>query len=135
MKDIFMENLLDFMSQKRKGTIHGRSGIGTYWSFRGRIKREHAQSWTQDMDNTILKLQKVCAVCAGTQNLAIDHVMPLSRGGKLEPGNVVMLCQPCNSKKSYKKLEDLDRTFVDKILKGAKQFKDYWDGVKIENTR
>ncbi len=123
-----MEDIFDFMSKKGCGNIiHGKSGREKYWSLRGRVKREKSNIWTMDMDNSLLKLQDKCVACGGSQNLAIDHVFPLKKGGKLIPGNVIVLCQPCNSRKSCKDLKDLDKEFVNKILDAAKQFKDYWD--------
>lgn len=31
--------------------------------------------------------------------LTLDHIVPLSRGGRTVPGNVVPSCRPCNQKK------------------------------------
>jgi 5-methylcytosine-specific restriction endonuclease McrA len=31
----------------------------------------------------------------------MDHVVPLSRGGKSKKGNIVPACKECNSKKKY----------------------------------
>jgi 5-methylcytosine-specific restriction protein A len=42
--------------------------------------------------------------------LTLDHVVPLARGGKSQPGNVVPACKSCNREKS------LD-TPVDRLLK------------------
>lgn len=33
--------------------------------------------------------------------LTMDHIVPLSRGGKSTKGNVVPTCKACNSKKKY----------------------------------
>ena len=32
----------------------------------------------------------------------MDHLVPVSRGGKSVKGNVVVACKDCNNKKSYK---------------------------------
>jgi 5-methylcytosine-specific restriction endonuclease McrA len=34
-------------------------------------------------------------------DLTMDHVVPLSRGGKSTKNNAVPSCKPCNSKKKY----------------------------------
>ncbi len=51
------------------------------------------------------KIQKgVCHYCnrkVGRANLTMDHVVPLSRGGKSRKGNIVPACKECNSKKKY----------------------------------
>jgi 5-methylcytosine-specific restriction enzyme A len=35
------------------------------------------------------------------QDLTMDHIVPLSRGGKTTKGNIVAVCKECNSKKKY----------------------------------
>lgn len=45
-----------------------------------------------------------CHYCAQTfekKDLTMDHIVPLSRGGKSTKGNVVVACKPCNSDKKY----------------------------------
>ncbi|MCP4665420.1 MAG: HNH endonuclease [Deltaproteobacteria bacterium] len=46
----------------------------------------------------------VCYYCrrmVGRDQLTMDHVVPLSRGGKSKKGNIVPACKECNSKKKY----------------------------------
>ncbi|NNG08053.1 MAG: HNH endonuclease [Desulfobacteraceae bacterium] len=51
------------------------------------------------------KIQKgECYYChrkVGRDTLTMDHVLPLSRGGKSKKGNIVPACKQCNSKKKY----------------------------------
>ena len=51
------------------------------------------------------KIQKgVCHYClcsVGRAYLTMDHLVPLSRGGKSRKGNIVPCCKECNSKKKY----------------------------------
>lgn len=51
------------------------------------------------------RIQKgVCYYChqkVGRKNLTMDHVVPLSRGGKSKKGNIVPACKECNNKKKY----------------------------------
>jgi 5-methylcytosine-specific restriction endonuclease McrA len=51
------------------------------------------------------KIQKgVCHYCnskVGKASLTMDHVVPLSRGGKSRKGNIVPACKECNNKKKY----------------------------------
>ena len=35
------------------------------------------------------------------KDLTMDHIVPLSRGGKSTKGNLVVACEPCNSDKKY----------------------------------
>ena len=46
----------------------------------------------------------ICHYCSrevGRPNLTMDHVVPLSRGGKSKKGNIVPACKECNNKKKY----------------------------------
>jgi 5-methylcytosine-specific restriction endonuclease McrA len=42
-----------------------------------------------------------CDAAVGGKNLTMDHIVPLSRGGKSKKGNVVPACKTCNNKKKY----------------------------------
>ncbi|MGE3536805.1 MAG: HNH endonuclease [Candidatus Tectimicrobiota bacterium] len=45
-----------------------------------------------------------CAYCEGTfapDELTMDHIVPLARGGRSTRGNVVPCCKPCNATKRY----------------------------------
>lgn len=46
----------------------------------------------------------VCYYCnrkVGRDNLTMDHVVPLSRGGRSRKGNIVAACKACNNRKKY----------------------------------
>jgi 5-methylcytosine-specific restriction enzyme A len=46
----------------------------------------------------------VCYYCnkeIGRANLTMDHIVPLSRGGKSKKGNIVPACKDCNNRKKY----------------------------------
>lgn len=46
----------------------------------------------------------ICYYChrrVGRENLTMDHLVPLSRGGKSKKGNLVAACKQCNNKKRY----------------------------------
>lgn len=48
-----------------------------------------------------------CAYCgSGNCALAMDHILPLSRGGQHTKLNIVPACKPCNSKKGSKTPEE-----------------------------
>jgi hypothetical protein len=48
-----------------------------------------------------------CRYCGSKQNLTIDHVVPLSKGGKWVWENLVAACTKCNGKKGSKSLKQL----------------------------
>jgi len=43
-----------------------------------------------------------CQTCGKRRNLTVDHIIPESKGGKLELSNLQTLCNPCNRKKGSK---------------------------------
>lgn len=43
-----------------------------------------------------------CKRCSATQNLVIDHIKPLSKGGMNVLENIQVLCRICNLKKGQK---------------------------------
>jgi 5-methylcytosine-specific restriction endonuclease McrA len=52
--------------------------------------------------NLYLRDQYKCQYCGndfGRTHLTMDHVIPISRGGKTEWTNIVAACNPCNSTK------------------------------------
>lgn len=57
-----------------------------------------SQWWKQKL------AQGVCYYCEqkfASEQLTMDHVVPLSRGGRSTKGNSVVCCKECNSKKKY----------------------------------
>ncbi len=70
------------------------------------IKREkikarelrHSQWWKRKC------AKGACYYCGRSvvpKELTMDHIVPLSRGGKSTRGNVVPACKECNNKKKY----------------------------------
>ena len=46
----------------------------------------------------------ICAYCQGTfapDELTMDHIVPLARGGRSTKGNVAPCCPACNAEKKY----------------------------------
>ena len=72
----------------------------------GEIKRQKAKArelrqsqWWKN-----LRGQGVCHYCKKRFNaseLTMDHLIPISRGGKSVKGNLVPACKECNNKKKY----------------------------------
>ena len=64
---------------------------------RDKAKKLRNSSWWKT------QIQKgLCHFCqqsVGTDNLTMDHLVPLARGGKSTRGNIVPACQACNKKK------------------------------------
>ncbi len=54
----------------------------------------------------------VCAYCGSNQNLVVDHIYPLSRGGTDDPDNLVCACKKCNAAKAGRLLENSGLHFI-----------------------
>jgi len=76
------------------------------WGDEKTIAREKAKA--RQLRHTawwLNRVQKgVCYYCGkkvDPKNITMDHVVPLSRGGKSKKGNIVPACKECNNKKKY----------------------------------
>ncbi|XVF06233.1 hypothetical protein REPUB_Repub06bG0030000 [Reevesia pubescens] len=71
--------------------------------------------------NVLFRDNFTCQYCSAPENLTIDHVLPVARGGEWKWENLVTACAKCNSKKGHKTLEEANM----KLIKVPKAPKDY----------
>lgn len=64
-----------------------------------KLVRQVTPRVTYTRKNIHVRDNYTCQYCGSTSNLTLDHVMPVSRGGKSTWENVVTACYPCNSRK------------------------------------
>ena len=79
---------------------------------REKARELRASSWWK---NTLA--QGICHYCGGhfpPEELTMDHIVPVARGGKSTRGNVVPCCKECNNRKKY-------LTPVEMILNAAEE--------------
>lgn len=112
---------------------HGLSRTKEYVAMKARQRLERKLEldcgWTAEMNNALCTLQPACVVCGSSTNLAVDHVLPLSAGYGLKPGNAVRLCGSCNSKKHAKLLSFLAKDIREIIVKAAAEFCQHWEAL------
>lgn len=112
-------------------TIHGQAYTPEYTAMKARERLERKRcldvEWTVAMDVALRELQTACVICESTDRLSVDHVLPLSKGYGLRPGNAVILCGSCNSSKFNKSLDDIPAAKSQRILEAAAQFKTAWE--------
>ena len=51
-------------------------------------------------------LSSACVICSSIENITIDHIIPISRGGTHGIGNIQPMCLPCNTKKIDKTMSE-----------------------------
>lgn len=124
---------------RKQMTIHGLSNTPEYKAAHSRKHKELKKildvTWTHEMERELKALQNYCAICSITQDehqqvygesLHVDHVLPLSLGYGLAPGNAILLCQRHNRGKWNRRLDELPEDHATKILYAANRFKTHW---------
>ncbi|KAJ0252493.1 hypothetical protein HA466_0116860 [Hirschfeldia incana] len=92
------------------------------------VKRRRVKN-SLSRKNILLRDDYTCQYCSSRENLTIDHVIPISRGGEWTWQNLVAACSRCNSKKGHRTVEEAHM----KLHRSPKEPKDY-DIVAIPLT-
>jgi len=58
------------------------------------LLRKHYKHWYSDL---VEQYGEVCLNCGEIDDLAIDHILPIAKGGKSEYSNLQLLCRTCNT--------------------------------------
>ena len=69
-----------------------------------RIEKEKARKLRKSQWWYRQKARGICHYCGKKfhpRDLTMDHIVPLTRGGKSTKGNIVAACKECNTKKKY----------------------------------
>lgn len=90
---------------------------------RRRVKRNLSRKNIFQRDNY------TCQYCSSRENLTVDHILPVARGGEWTWENLVTACSKCNSRKGHRTLEEASM----ELLKEPKEPKDF-DIVAIPLT-
>ena len=122
-------------------TTHGLTYTPEYKRTKNQERRDKKNAldtqWTMEIQALLFQTQPKCVVCSTIDNLSVDHVIPLSKGYGLRPGNAIVLCVSCNSRKHTRNLDNLPDGWKVKIEKAAYQFLFVWQArhsKKISNS-
>lgn len=76
-----------------------------------------------------------CFFCETTDNLEIDHVIPVCRGGGENLANLLVACKTCNRQKADKALEHFDPAAAQRwLLAVLAQTRRRLDGIQNSKT-
>ena len=90
---------------KYLATLKGKAMIARRDARRRAKLKLHESNLTADEWNNVLDRHgRKCFYCSAQGKLTIDHVTPLSLGGKHVKENVVPACRSCNSKKGSREV-------------------------------
>lgn len=81
-------------ARRRAGIAPGTEVVvqGRRWVKRKYIRKSLRESLLREAEHR-------CPKCDSTENLEIEHVIPISKGGSNERENLMVLCKSCNSRK------------------------------------
>jgi 5-methylcytosine-specific restriction endonuclease McrA len=116
----YLDNREYFLAKQREWVERNKEWVSKYkknWASRNkestRVSSQKCRARRLEaMGNDIITLEEWlrvldfyghrCLCCGNDENISMDHIVPLSRGGKHSIDNVQPLCKSCNSKKSTK---------------------------------
>lgn len=93
-------DLMRFLARGGRAYVPKRRQSAPQWAAppqikrreRGKLRRRHCEWYRQ----LVAESGERCANCSAEENLVLDHVMPIAKGGRSEPGNLQLLCAECN---------------------------------------
>jgi 5-methylcytosine-specific restriction endonuclease McrA len=63
--------------------------------------------------------------------MTVDFIVPRSRNGKKEPGNLVTACRPCNVLKGHRHVFASFEEAKEHVLKGRAALRKEWEGKVV----
>lgn len=93
--NIGMKHLAQVMHRYREAEqeVKGSTGYGDPPPARSR------RNVAKHIRAAVMRRDRCCVQCESVEDLAIDHIIPLARGGTNALENLQVLCGTCNSKK------------------------------------
>jgi len=75
------------------------------------VKAPYARRISLNKDNIFIRDNFTCQYCSSRAE-SLDHIIPRSKGGAHEWGNIVACCKTCNLKKADKLLHDTHLSLI-----------------------
>lgn len=63
------------------------------------MQRCYANIFNRKVRSYLINSESSCAYCQNKESLQIDHIIPISKGGRNHLSNIQVLCAICNNKK------------------------------------
>jgi 5-methylcytosine-specific restriction endonuclease McrA len=83
---------------------------------RRRVAKYEGVVTAKDWFQILKENQNKCVYCGRSKvKLTMDHVIPISKGGKHEPSNVLPACLSCNIRKGSKTMKEFIKSL--KVLR------------------
>lgn len=77
------------------------------WLDYAHARREQMGTASPEVQAFIREIRTLpCVYCGSEENIEVDHVVPLSRGGEHSPENLAPACLPCNRSKGARTLDE-----------------------------
>lgn len=97
-KEKYTESLLEWRRENHYNAITNSKKKAKKYNSPGEFSAAEWIALIEKYDNTCLR-------CGEVGNVTIDHVIPLSKGGRNSIDNIQPLCLSCNSKKQTKTID------------------------------
>lgn len=81
-------------------------------NYRKRLAAVGGDSYRQHTSLVMARDGNRCVYCGSEENLVLDHLIPLLKGGDNEPCNLVAACRKCNSGKAGNTIEESGYSFL-----------------------
>lgn len=81
-------------------------------NYRKRLQLIGGYNYLNYYDEVFQRDNGMCVYCGSNEDLCLDHLIPVIKGGDNEKDNLVLACKGCNSGKSGRMFEDTGYIFI-----------------------
>jgi len=90
-----------------------KKGVRDWFTRRRNTKRANGGEYTsEEWDSMCLLVGGRCVACGQITKLEVDHVIPVSQGGRNDIDNIQPLCRSCNASKGPNEMDYRPMTLV-----------------------